>query len=227
MREILKRVSVDLFDKRIFFTSFIPLLISAFLVSGFFYIFHEILSLFSTYVVDHIPFLDDTNSIKTKLSNASGWSAYYQLLISISMIFVGLIADRVVEVINDKYYHLKKRGFGSVAGSIIISLKQNAIFYILLFISLPFLFIPYLNIPIHLALWIYLIKEPLFYDTLSLYANKDEYKKLKTSDKRETLIWSAIGASLFFVPLLGVFAYIIQLLIFAHFNLLRLYKLRV
>jgi hypothetical protein len=224
--KIIKKSITDLFDKNIFFTALIPMAISALFISGFFYLFHELLTLISTYVIDHIPFLSDTNSIKEKLDHIGGWYGYYQLLIMTSMVFVGLISDKITDRVNEKYYKLKKIGFGSLQGSIFVSLKQNLIFIILLILFIPTVFIPILNVATSVALWMVLIKKTLFYDSIAFYATKDEYKRLFKEDKNQTRIFTLIGATLFLIPFLGVFVYVIQLLIFTHFNMERLGKYR-
>jgi len=216
----------DIFDKKIFFISLLPLLISAFFWSGFFWIWSESIDLLFTYILSNIPYIGSSEWLKKGVETISGFFAYYQLVIITSMMLVGLVSDKVVDRINEKYYHLEKKGFGTTKGSVFISLKQNLIFFILFVLAIPFMFIPVVNIIINIILWAILIKKPLFYDSVAFYANKEEFKRLKRSDRFETRVLTYIGASIFLIPFLGVFVYILQLLIFAHFNLKRLKTLR-
>jgi len=226
MFEILGRSIKDVFDKKIFFTSLIPIVVAATFWGVVFFTFHTQINSFFVYLVSHIPFFGDTTWLKNIVETVGGIFVYYQLLILTSVLIVGLIADKIVDKINAKYYHLKKDGFGSVAGSIGISLKQNAIFIVLFLILLPTMFIPLLNIFVNLLLWMILIKKPMFYDSISMYASRDEYAILEKNEKMSTVMISLLSASLFLVPILGVFVYILQLLIFTHFNLKRLERLR-
>jgi len=88
------------------------------------------------------------------------------------------------------------------------------------------MFIPMLNILANLILWTILIKEPMYYDSIAMYATKDEYKQLQKNNKLKIIIIAFLSASLFLVPLFGVFVYVLQLLIFTHFNLSKLQEIR-
>lgn len=226
MIDILLRAIKDLFDKKIFVTSLIPIIVAALFWGVVFFIFHTQINDFIVYLVSHIPFVGDSSWLKDIIEAVGGVLIYYQLLILTSVLIVGLIADKIVDTINDKYYHLKKEGFGTILGSLSISLKQNAIFIILFLILIPTMFVPLLNILVNLLLWMILIKKPMFYDSISMYATKDEYATLLQNDKMSITMITMLSASLFLIPILGVFVYILQLLIFTHFNLKRLEKLR-
>jgi len=67
-----------------------------------------------------------------------------------------------------------------------------------------------------------LIKKPLFYDSLAMYANRKEYTHLLKADRGQTFVITLVAASLFLIPLIGVFIYVLQLLFFANYNLQRL-----
>lgn len=226
MVDTLLRAIKDLFDKKIFFTSLIPIVVAALFWGVVFFLFHTQINSFFVYLVGHIPFIGDAAWLKESVEAIGGVFIYYQLLIITSVMIVGIIADKIVEIINAKYYHLKKEGFGTLWGSVAISLKQNIIFIILFLILIPAMFVPLLNILVNLLLWMILIKKPMFYDSISMYATKDEYAKLLKSNKMSTLLITILSASLFLIPILGVFVYVVQLLIFTHFNLARLQKLR-
>lgn len=226
MLEIITKSIKDMFDTRILFTSLIPIIISAIFWGFIFFIFHGGVNSFLTWTIQYIQFIGDAQWLKDIVASIGGIFVYYELLIITSVMIVGIVADKIVDTINDKYYHNEKRGFGTVAESIFISLKQNVIFLILFILLLPAMFIPVLNIFVHIFLWSILIKQPTFYDSISIYATKDEFKKLKKSNKIKTWTITIISASLFLIPIFGVFVYILQLLMFTHYNLKRLQGLR-
>ena len=226
MLEIITKSIKDMFDKQILFTSLIPIIISAIFWGFIFFIFHGPVNSFLTWTIQHIPFIGDAQWLKDIVASVGGIFVYYELLIITSVMIVGIVADKIVDTVNNKYYHNEKRGFGTVAESIFIALKQNVIFLILFILLLPAMFVPVLNIFVHIFLWSILIKNPTFYDSIAIYATKDEFKKLKKSNKLKTWTITIISASLFLIPIFGVFVYILQLLMFAHYNLKRLQDLR-
>jgi len=226
MLEIIINSIKDLFDRKILFTSLIPIIVAAVFWGIVFFVFHSQINGFFVYITNHIPFISGAEWIKNIIEAIGGIFIYYQLLILTSTMIVGIIADKIVDRINEKYYHLKGQGFGSFIGSIGITLKYNLIFIILFIIFLPAMFIPGLNIFINVILWVILIKNPIFYDSIAMYASKEEYQALQNKNKTTTLIIAILGATLFLIPILGVFVYIVQLLLFTHYNLRRLKELK-
>jgi len=226
MVEIILKSFKDLFDKKILFTSLIPIAIAALFWGTIFFIFHSSINQFIIYLLSHIPFIGDKGWVHSLVETAGGVVIYYELLITTSVMIVGIIADKIVDVINSKYYHVEKRGFGTITESIFISLKQNILFFILFIIFIPAMFIPVLNIFVHLFLWSILLKKPTFYDSIATYATRDEFNTLKNTNKFTLTAITIISASLFLIPVIGIFIYILQLLMFTHFNLKRLQSLR-
>jgi hypothetical protein len=224
--EIIIKSFKDLFDRKILLTSLIPIIIAAILWGIIFFIFHTQINQFVVYLVSHIPFIGNNSWVQSVVEAIGGIFIYYELLIITSVMIVGIIADSIVDRINSKYYNIEKKGFGTILESIFIALKQNLIFFILFIIFLPAMFIPLLNIFVHIFLWSILIKKPTFYDSISMYATKEEFKFLQNSNKMTIIIITFLCASFFLIPIFGIFVYIIQLLIFTHFNLQRLKELR-
>jgi len=226
MLEILINSIKDLFDRKILFTSLIPIIVAAIFWGIVFFVFHSQINGFFVYLTNHIPFISGAEWIKNIIEAIGGIFIYYQLLIITSTMIVGIIADKIVDRINEKYYHLKKEGFGSFLGSMGITLKYNLIFFVLLIIFLPAMFIPGLNIFVNVILWMILIKEPVFYDSIAMYASKEEYQLLKSQNKTTTFLIAFLSSLLFLIPVIGVFVYIAQLLLFTHYNLKRLKEFR-
>ena len=224
--EILKKSLRDIFDEKILFLSLIPIFISIVFWGILFYIFYDDINQYIKKLIEYIPFIQDGSFIATIIETIGGGFIYYQLVIITSMTIVGIVADKVVDRINEKYYLLEKHGFGTVTESIWISIKQNFIFMFLFILFIPLMFVPIINIIINVFLWTILLKKPLFYDSISGFANKNEFELLWQRDKLQLNIITILNASLFLIPFLGVFVYIIQLIIFTHFNLERLYEIR-
>lgn len=215
----------DFFDLKILFISVLPITGAALVWGLVFYVFSTQIDNALSSLLGYIPFLDNA-WVRGTVELVGGVFIYYELLIITAIMIVGIIADWVVDRVNSKSYQLDKRGFGSLAGSMLISLKSNLLFMLLFVLFLPLIFIPLINIIVHLYLWMVLIRTPLFYDSIAMYATQAEYMKLKKSNRFSTWIIALSAASLFLIPLVGVFIYVLQLLFFTHYNLQRLASLR-
>ena len=216
----------DLLNPKILKLSLVPILLSAILLGAVFYLFQSNISSLFIYMTSFIPFIGDSDWFRSSIETIGVVFIYYHLLIIISLMLVGLISDKVVDIVNTKHYHLQKLGFGTTQESVIISLKQNIIFVILLLLLLPTLFIPIVNIIVMVFLWSIAIKKPMSYDSISTIATKDEYQELLSTNKLKTTTLSLLTASLFLIPILGILVYILQLLAFSHFNMSRLQTIR-
>ena len=215
----------DFFDIKILLISLLPITGAAVLWAVVFYVFSSQIDSALGSLLGYVPYLNN-EWIRGSLEVVGGVFLYYQLLIVTAVMIVGIIADWVVDRVNGKDYQLEKRGFGSLFGSIFISLKSNLLFMVLFVLFLPLIFIPLVNVLVNLILWIILIKTPLFYDSLAMYATRGEYRVLKKSNRWSTFTIALASASLFLIPVVGVFIYVLQLLFFTNYNLQRLAKMR-
>ena len=208
----------DFLRPKILFISLLPIFAAALIWGGVFYLFYDQIHAALLQWMAYIPYLDSELLLKA-IEWVGGAFIYYQLLILTSVMIVGLIADGVVDRVNKRSYELVKSGFGSLGGSMLISLKSNLVFVLLFILTLPLIFVPVLNVVIQLLLWVVLIRTPLFYDSLAMYATRKEYLALKASQGLAGFTIALAAASLFLIPLVGVFVYVLQLLFFTHFNL--------
>ncbi len=208
----------DFLDKRILFLSVVPLFISALVIGLLFFIFSNKIHQFFIWVTAYIPFVNST-SIAEFTQSIVSIGVFYELMVMMSVLFAGIVADKIADRINKKHYQIKKQGFGTFTGSIVTAIKANLLFVLLLILLIPTLFIPGVNIVVHILLWSVLIKSPLFYDSLAFYASREQFDHIKKDNKVRIILLSLFSASLFFIPVLGVFLYIFQLILFIHFNL--------
>ncbi len=215
----------DFFDIKILLTSLLPITGAALLWGLVFYVFSSQIDSALGELLGYIPFMNN-DWVRSAVEWVGGVFLYYELLIITAVTIVGVIADWVVDRVNRKSYQLDKKGFGTFSGSMITSLKSNLLFMLLFVLFLPLIFIPLINVVVHLFLWMILIKTPLFYDSIASYATRDEYKVLKKSNRLSIFTIALASASLFLIPVVGVFIYVLQLLFFTHFNLQRLMMLR-
>lgn len=214
----------DFFDKKVLLLSVVPVLIAAVFWGLIFFIFSDAIHAFFVWIVSHIPFVSG-DFLANITQGFFGVIVFYELMIISSVLFVGIVADGIVDRINAKYYHLEKRGFGTFLGSMAKAVKSNILFMVLFIILIPTMFIPFLNVFIHLFLWSIMIKEPMFYDSLAFYATKEEFEQIKKNNKFKIWLISFGSSALFLLPVIGVFLYVLQLIIFTHFNLQNLRRL--
>lgn len=215
----------DFIRPKILFISVLPITLAALFWAAIFYLFRSQIDATLVKLLENIPFIS-LEWAKNTLEWVGGIFIYYELLIITAVMIVGLIADTVVSMVNARSYQLEKLGFGSLTGSILISLRSNLYFLILFVLFLPALFIPGVNIIVHLFLWLVLIRMPLFYDSVAMIATRDEYQQLRKQNRWRRFLIGLSSASLFLIPVVGVFIYVLQLLFFTHFNLQRLSKMR-
>lgn len=211
----------DFLNFRILMISFVPIMGAALFWGCVFYLFSDQIDALLVSWLGRVPFMNTEWAVDA-VELIGGLVIFYQLMIATAVMIVGLIADGVVDRINARRYQLARTGFGSLSGSIWTSLKSNTLFILLFVLFLPLVFVPVINIAVQLWLWMLLIKKPLFYDSLAMYANREEYTRLLKADRGQTFVITLAAASLFLIPLIGVFIYVLQLLFYANYNLQRL-----
>lgn len=225
MLTVFTRSFRDFLHFRILMLSFLPILGAALFWGGVLFLFAEQINALLLGWMSRIP-LVDTEWAVDAVELIGGLVVFYQLMIATAVMIVGLIADGVVDRINLRRYQLVKNGFGTLSGSIWTSLKSNLLFILLFVLFLPLVFVPVLNIVVQLWLWMLLIKKPLFYDSVAMYASPEEYRQLIQAQRGKSFLLTLVSASLFLIPLVGVFIYVLQLLFYTNYNLERLALMR-
>ena len=211
----------DFMHPKILLYSLIPLFLAALVLGGIFYLLHTQIESYFITIASYIPFVS-AEWVQKISESFLGIFLFYEFWIMLSLVFVGLISEKVVDFINNRYYHLEKNGFGSATGSIIIALKSNALFFILFLITSPLLLIPIINILLHILLWMVMLKAPMYYDACAFYATKMQYKEIKKKNKGGLRFITLISASLLLIPFVGVLLYVLQLIMYTHFSLSKL-----
>ncbi len=225
MIALLLRALKDFFNPKILGYAILPILLAGALLGGFFYMIESYLVEFFAYLASFIPFVSK-EWIASVSTAAVGIVVFYEFWLMSALILVGLVSDKVVDAINEKYYHLEKKGFGTTIGSIVSALKANAIYIFLLLIISPLLLIPGVNLLIHILLWMLMLKAPMYYDACAFYANKQEFKEISKENKKELRLITFFSALMLLIPFVGVFLYIYQLILYTHASLTQLKQKR-
>jgi hypothetical protein len=100
-----------------------------------------------------------------------------------------------------------------------VALRDLGIFFALLILFFPLIFVPFVNILLQVVLWGWLTKESYFLAVASLYAKEGEYEHLKD---HQVARWSiaSVGALLNLVPLLNILAPFFTMILFFHWVML-------
>ena len=199
MIALLLKSMKDFLHPKILFYALIPLLLAALVLGGLFYLLHTQIEGYFITIASYIPFVS-AQWVQNISESFFGVFIFYEFWIMLALVFVGLISEKVVDFINAKYYHLQKEGFGTGLGSIMIALKSNAIFLLLFIITSPLLFIPVVNIILHILLWMVMLKSPMYYDACAFYATKSQYKEINKKRKRQLRLITLLFASLLLIP---------------------------
>jgi len=141
--------------------------------------------------------------------------------IIVSMLFISsLFSEPLIILVEKKHFADDSVVRNNIFSSFGYTIKNTIVFIILSIIAFPLLFIPILNIFIQVALWMWLTKDTVSYNALSLTmenVNKSEIKRNKQA------VWFiSFVATLFnFVPVLNLFgAYFGEIAMFHYFKTL-------
>ncbi len=142
--------------------------------------------------------------------------------IIVTMLFItSLFSEPLVTVIEKKHFKGRVIVRDNIFRSIGYTIRDSVIFLIVSILAFPLLFIPVVNIFVQVLLWIWLIKDTISYDALSLTREKVDGAELK---EHRVAVWfiSFIAALFNFVPLLNLFSpYFGEIAMFHYFKSLQ------
>ena len=139
--------------------------------------------------------------------------------IIVTMFFItSLLNEPLILNIEKRHFQDKEVIRDNLFRSMGYTIKDTLLFSIASIIALPLLFIPILNIFIQIALWIWLIKDTITYDTLSLTHKKVD-KKMTHQHKIAIWFISFLTALFNFVPILNILgSYFGEITMFHYFK---------
>jgi len=200
-------------EKYTIFSLFIILLSAIFWSIVWFYqggyIYQQLLKLLTS-----LPFQTVENGIAYLI-------AFYFIYngIIVTMFFItSLLNEPIVLNIEKRHFQDKEVIRDNLFRSIGYTIKDTIIFSIASIIAIPLLFIPILNIFVQIALWMWLIKDTITYDALSLTHKKVD-KEMTHQHKMAIWFISFITALFNFVPVLNLFgSYFGEITMFHYFK---------
>jgi len=133
-----------------------------------------------------------------------GFYIIYNAIV-VSMLFIASIfSEPIIEDIELREFAEDDVVRDNVFKTVKYTLKDSIIFLLLSLIAIPLLFIPVLNIFVQIALWIWLTKDTIGYDALSLTHEKVDIS-LRKQYSGPIWIVSIITVLFNFVPVLNIF----------------------
>ena len=213
MQQAIKKSFKDIFSKEVIFFTIQITLASLLLAWFFVWLFWGSFAHLIGAYLSWIPW----KWLQTSGITLATFGVSYMLFIIIISILTSLFSEKLLIKLAKKHYRfIEVIGTTDMTTSILITLKESAIFLFLFILAIPLLFIPIVGQITMLYLWSILIKKPTIYDVGSLFIK--EKKILKEKSKKARLI--AIIASLFnYIPVLNIFAPIFAQILFLHYLL--------
>jgi len=159
------------------------------------YIYHQFLKLLTW-----LPF----ETIEKGIAFLIGFYIIYNAII-VSMVFVtSLFSEPLIASIEKRHFSAELVVRDHLFTSIGYTIKDSLLFVVLSIIAFPLLFIPVINIFTQSALWMWLTKDTVSYDALSLTMANVDKEQIKTHKKAVWFI-SFIATLFNFVPILNLF----------------------
>lgn len=159
------------------------------------YIYQQFLKLLTW-----LPF----ETIEKGIAFLVGFYLIYNAIV-VTMVFVAsLFSEPIVASIEKRHFHEDDVNRDHVFSSIGYTIKDSFIYLLVSILCFPLLFIPVVNIFTQIALWVWLIKDTVSYDALSLTSDKVEKEKIK---EHRVSIWliSFVTTLFNFIPILNLF----------------------
>jgi len=158
-----------------------------------------------------------TKSWNADADTTSFWNVlkvgYLLVTITVS-IATAIWGEEILRRLAYRHYpQLKATGESHIHRSLYYNLKANAIFALILLVSFPLLFVPYLGKIWLLYLWSIQIKEPTVYDIGALLDFDNKQVKTYASNSRTI---SLLAAALNFIPIVNFFVPLFAQILFLH-----------
>ena len=142
-------------------------------------------------------------------------------------LFIASLSLAVVLMRHSFLKHLQQRDYpdatlvekGERVKFFPMALRDTGVFFLLLLLFFPLLFVPFVNVGVQLILWAWLIKNAYFLSAASLYAPKEEVQKLSI---HQFVLWgiAVIASLLNFIPVINIFAPFFAQIMFFHWVML-------
>lgn len=158
-------------------------------------IYHDFLALLTD-----LPF----QTVEKGIAFLIGFYFIYNAIV-VSMVFVAsFFSEALIVSVEKRHFKADKVRRDHTWSSIGYTLKDSFVFLLVSLLVSPLLFIPLINIVVQIALWAWLVKDTMTYDTAALVYEKVDTKALK--DHRTAIWFLSMMVALFnVIPVLNIF----------------------
>jgi hypothetical protein len=185
------------------YTRFLPMLIMGISLFWAFVIYLSFEKLYAIFIriLTSLPFEFTEESV-------AGLIALYLLYNGVVVSLVAIVSLRsklILEPIREEKYPSEDL-IGGMVGTIGATLKDIALFVVILLIVFPLLFIPVANIVLQLALYIWLYKDIFRRDVCELYCTESEKTERKKEHVWAPWVIATVASLMSFIPFVNFFA---------------------
>jgi len=159
------------------------------------YIYHQFLRLLTW-----LPF----ETVESGIAYLIAFYLIYNAIIVTMVFLVSFYSEPIIEAVESRHFAEDEVRRDHTFSTVGYTLRDTAIFTVISLLAFPIIFIPVANILLQIVLWIWLIKDTLAYDAVSLLYEKADKKKLK---EHRTAIWfiSFVTTLFNFIPVFNIF----------------------
>ena len=173
------------------------------------YIYHQFLKLLTW-----LPF----ETIEKGIASLIGFYIIYNVIIVSTVFVASLFSEPLIASVEKRHFSDESVVRDHIFSSLGYTIKDSLLYILLSIIAFPLLFIPLINIFTQIALWMWLTKDTVSYDALSLSVEKVDKADIKT---HRTAVWfiSFVSTLFNFVPILNLFGpYFGEIAMFHYFK---------
>ena len=197
--------------------TFFTLLITAIFWGVVFFFFHHTIYKELLRLITWLPF----ETVEKSLAFIIAFYIIYNAIIISLLFFASFYSEAFISTIAQKSLNKGKIIQNHTFASIKYTIKDTLIYTLLTIILFPLLFIPILNFFLQVLLWIWLFKDTLSYDAISLLYEKVD-KSIIKEHKGAIYTLSFLTILFNFIPVLHIFgAFFGEIAFFYYFYLLK------
>jgi len=143
-------------------------------------------------------------TIEKGLAALVGLYIIYNAIIVTMLFIASIFSEPLIKSIRAKHFGEDDIVKDNIFASIKYTIKDTLIFLALSIVAFPLLFIPVINLLVQIALWIWLVKDTLSFDALSM-VSKDIDKSVIKEHKAGVYFISFVTVLFNFLPIFNIF----------------------
>ena len=160
------------------------------------YIYHEFLKLLTW-----LPF----ETVEKGIAFLIGFYIIYNAIIVTMLFITSLFSEPIIIAVEKKHFKDSEVVRDNLFKSLKYTIKDTLIFIVASIVLFPLLFVPIVNLIVQVMLWMWLVKDTISFDALSLSTKKVDKNLIK---EHKAAVWfiSFVTVLFNFIPLLNLFS---------------------